>query len=531
MKVAHRQTRLLVLAAFIPLLALGLTQLAVSLRQWEIEAENNTLLRVMALSARIDSQINADVGALQVLSTSQFIANAEWPQAQARAQAVVAARPQWKNVLLTEAASGLTVWQTATQISDVTPTPDFVISFLRSKQEIRIGDIADMPRACACITLSQRIVVNGRTYALTVLRGVMDLQDLLIASLPQDQVSALLDRRGLFIARSLDFENRLATPGTRYVQEAIARGGSGVYSGTTWEGLTNRTAYMASTTTGWSTHIAVPSKNIALIGAGSVSLEVLAFLLALLVAGLLSIYAIRDIRARRAQEQANLQSQKLEAMGRLSGTVAHDFNNLLAVMVACVRLLEKLDDATKKKAIIGECLAASERGGELIKQLLAFSREKPLEVSCVNLGATVRLIREILARTLGSNVDLEIELDDDACYARTNAAQLEMALLNLAVNARDAMASGGKFIVTSSRSRERGFVDLVVRDTGSGMTEKVAAHALEPYFTTKESGKGTGLGLAQVHVLAQQSGGTLLLDTAPGKGTKFTLRLPACDPE
>lgn len=530
MKAARQQIRLLVLAAFIPLLVLGLTQLAVTLRQQTSAAENSTLLRAMALSARIDSQINADMGALQVLSTSQFITDSNWPQAQARAQAVVADRPQWKNVFFTDVATGQILWETALPLSTPRPAPAFLISFLHSKQKSEIGGTADMPRACACIILSRRFMVKDRAYALTVQRNILELQNITLASTPKDQVAALLDRRGLFITRTFDFKNRFATPGTRYVQAAIARGGSGVYSGTTWEGLTNRTAYMTSALTGWSTHIAVPAKNYALIGAGSIGLEIFAFLLALLVAGVLTVYARREIHARRAQERAHFQSQKLEAIGQLSGTVAHDFNNLLAIMVSCVRLLEKTDDAARKQAIIGECLAASERGSELIKQLLTFSREKPLEISCISLADTIGSIRAILARTLGANVNLDIKLGANACYAKTNSAQLEMALLNLAVNARDAMPSGGEFRVTTSPSSARGFVDLVVSDTGVGMTETIAARALEPYFTTKESGKGTGLGLAQVHVLVQQSGGMLVLETAPGKGARFTLRLPACAP-
>lgn len=520
--------RLLMVAAFVPLLALGLTQIAVSLRRGQVEAQNSTLLRVMALSARVDSQINADTGALEVLSTSQYIADADWLRAQARAKTVVAARRHWKNVVFTNADSGQIVWETASPPLGVSSEPSFLISFLRSKQASRIGGIGDMPRACACVTLSRRVVVRGRAYALTVQRDVMDLQNLILENVPQDEVAGLFDRKGLFIARTIDFQNRLGTPGTPYVQEAIARGGAGFYTGATWEGLTNRTAYVVSATTGWSTHIAVPARKYALIGAGSDSLEAIAFLLALMVAGTLTLFGLRDIREQRAQERARLQSQKLEAMGRLSGTVAHDFNNLLAIMVSCVHQLQRSDDPIRRKAIISECLAASERGGELIKQLLSFARDKPLEISCVNLAAIISSVREILARTLGPNVELIIELDNSAIYANTNAAQLEMALLNLAVNAHDAMPSGGKFKISTTRSSVRGFVDLVVSDTGMGMTEAVASKALEPFFTTKAIGSGTGLGLAQVQGLVEHSGGVLSLDTAPEKGAKFTLQLKAC---
>jgi signal transduction histidine kinase len=256
----------------------------------------------------------------------------------------------------------------------------------------------------------------------------------------------------------------------------------------------------------------------------------LAVLLALGLAGAITWYAVRDLSEKRRAERANFQSQKLTAIGQMSGAVAHDFNNLLAVLIACLNILERTEDPVKKKEVIGEGLAAAERGSKLINQLLSFARDKPIELGAVDLDQTTAGVRDLIVRSLGPGVTLDVFISPAARFVHTNATQFELVLLNLAVNARDAMPEGGAFSIHSRPSPERGCVDIVVRDTGIGMSEAVAARALEPFFTTKEDGKGTGLGLAQAHLLMEQSGGALLLETAPGKGAAFTLRLRASAP-
>ncbi len=196
------------------------------------------------------------------------------------------------------------------------------------------------------------------------------------------------------------------------------------------------------------------------------------------------------------------------------------------MLVACLRILERSDDPVKKKEVIGEGLAAAERSSRLINQLLSFARDKPIELSAVDLDRTIEGIQDLIVRTLGPGIVFDCKISPAARCVRTNPTQFELVILNLAVNARDAMPEGGAFSVLSRPSAQKGYVDIVVRDTGVGMSEAVAARALEPFFTTKEEGKGTGLGLAQAHLLMEQSGGELVLETAPGKGATFTLRLP-----
>jgi signal transduction histidine kinase len=230
----------------------------------------------------------------------------------------------------------------------------------------------------------------------------------------------------------------------------------------------------------------------------------------------------------RRADRAELQSQKLEAIGHLAGSVAHDFNNLIAVIVSCLRILQRSGkDETTKAKVIEEGLKAADRGVKIVQQLLSFARDKPSDVGLIHLPATIDGIKEILARSLGKGIALELDVSPDAPQVYTNATQFELALINLAVNARDAMPDGGSFKVTTRPAPVNGYVDVCIRDNGLGMTQDIAAQVFEPYFTTKPEGKGTGLGLAQAHHLAAQSGGTLMLETAPGKGALFTFRLPA----
>ena len=225
-----------------------------------------------------------------------------------------------------------------------------------------------------------------------------------------------------------------------------------------------------------------------------------------------------------------MQSYKLEAIGNLSSAVAHDFNNLLMIVTACFRSLSKSDDRSKKEQVIQEGLAAVDRGAKLVRQLLTFARDKPPEISCIDLNTTIDGIRDLLTRSLGHGVIFDAIIPLDARHIITNGSQLELVLINLAVNARDAMPEGGTFSIVSKTSSAPGCIDVLIRDTGIGMSEEVAARAFDPFFTTKPEGKGTGLGLAQAHLLAKDSGGSLQLETSPGKGALFTLRFNACRP-
>ncbi|WP_028693680.1 response regulator [Pseudomonas cremoricolorata] len=249
-----------------------------------------------------------------------------------------------------------------------------------------------------------------------------------------------------------------------------------------------------------------------------------------------------QIGERERIEAALQQMQRLEAVGQLTAGVAHDFNNLLTVIITGASFLERdlhKEDLAKARSRLQHIREAGERGAKLTSQLLAFSRKQRLEPVALNLNRTVDGVQELLQRSLGGNIAVRLDLDPQLWQAMTDPTQTEMIILNLAINARDAMPDGGQLVLTTRNTQllepaqrpedpEPGdYVVLTIRDTGCGMSEEVLAKVFEPFFTTKDIGKGSGLGLAQVFGFAKQSGGGVRIDTTPGKGTQVSVYLPA----
>jgi PAS domain S-box-containing protein len=243
------------------------------------------------------------------------------------------------------------------------------------------------------------------------------------------------------------------------------------------------------------------------------------------------LFEARDITDLKAAQEQLRQSQKMEALGQLTGGIAHDFNNLLTVVVGGLDLVTKKVEDEKLKRYATNALTAAERGARLTGQLLAFSRVQRLEVRPVEVGPLIENMRPLLKNVLGPGITKEFDLDDRGLPVMADPTQLEVAVLNLAINARDAMPDGGvlKFVTRSARIEsdpeldDGVYVELCISDTGVGMAEEIASRAFEPFFTTKEIGKGTGLGLSMVYGMARQSGGTARIETEPGNGTAIKL--------
>ena len=246
---------------------------------------------------------------------------------------------------------------------------------------------------------------------------------------------------------------------------------------------------------------------------------------------------IADVTDRRHAEERLRQAQKLEVIGQLTGGVAHDFNNLLTAVLGNLELATLRTQDKKLLRILASASTAAERGAKLTEQLLAFARKQHLAPHVVDLNELVSHMGDLLFQTIGATVRIETVLDKDLWPVMIDATQLELVILNLAINGRDAMPHGGRLTVATrnigvaDRIRPealpvRDYVALSVTDTGTGMTQEVVAKAFEPFFTTKEVGEGTGLGLSQVLGFAQQSGGEVRIDTRFGNGTTITLYLP-----
>ena len=249
---------------------------------------------------------------------------------------------------------------------------------------------------------------------------------------------------------------------------------------------------------------------------------------------------LADITARRRAEEALRQAQKLEAVGQLTGGVAHDFNNLLTVVLGALSGLERhVGGDERARAMLEAARGAVRRGARLSGSLLAFARRQALRPEPVDAAALIQEFTTLIRRAIGETITLELGFEPCLPLCQTDAAQLQTAVLNLVVNARDAMPEGGTLTIRAARAEltpddlagndeaaPGSFVAISVRDTGHGMAPEVLARAFEPFFTTKEVGRGTGLGLAQVYGFVRQLGGHVGVSTRPGEGTTVTLYLP-----
>jgi two-component system cell cycle sensor histidine kinase/response regulator CckA len=257
------------------------------------------------------------------------------------------------------------------------------------------------------------------------------------------------------------------------------------------------------------------------------------------VAAYFEVFA-EDVTEKRVLERQLRMAQKMEAIGRLSGGIAHDFNNHLSVIIGYSRVLQRQlgkNNAQCEHAL--EIEKAGERAASLTKQLLAFSRQQVLTPAVLSLNTLASDMERMLPRLLGEDIEVSLDLDDELGSVKADQSQIEQVIMNLAVNARDAMPEGGKLKIQTANvtldqtftrshpgSKAGDFVMLGVTDTGSGMDAATLTHIFEPFFTTKERGKGTGLGLATVYGIVKQSNGYISAESSPGKGSSFQMYLP-----
>jgi PAS domain S-box-containing protein len=262
-------------------------------------------------------------------------------------------------------------------------------------------------------------------------------------------------------------------------------------------------------------------------------------------------WTLHDIAEREATAQALRESeerlrhsQRMESIGRLAGGIAHSFNNLLAAIAfQCELLSARLEEEDERRGHVEEIQRAGERAAVLARQLLAFGRKQVLQPRVLAPNEVIRSMEPMLRRLIGEHIRLEVRLDPAAGALHADQGQLEQVILNLVVNARDAMPSGGTLLLaTAGREIVDGeaekadlppgsYFELTVADTGTGMTPEVLERIFEPFFTTKETGKGTGLGLATVHGIVHQSGGHVQVESEPGRGARFTILLPRAESE
>ena len=256
--------------------------------------------------------------------------------------------------------------------------------------------------------------------------------------------------------------------------------------------------------------------------------------------GLFAIAFVSDISQRKLLEEQLMHAQKMEAVGRLAGGVAHDFNNMLTVISGYNRMIvDELSPVDPLRGYAEEALKAADRAGAITNQLLSFSRRQLMQPRVINVNTVITQTEKMLRRLIGEDIELVLHLAGDAGNIKADPNHIEQAIVNLAVNSRDAMPDGGRITIETANTsldehyarthlgvKPGEFVMIAVSDNGHGMDAATRQHVFEPFFTTKERGKGTGLGLATVYGIVKQTGGDIWVYSEPGSGTTFKLYFP-----
>ena len=537
MIVLRRSLVALGVAAMLPTVVFAAFSVFHLLRLERERVTEATLAQSQFVMTLIDTRLQQHLAALDVLSSSVYFENRNWGEFYWRLQRLLAVNPLWESIVLIDAQRREKIFDLSEPLGSPVPLAAVHHGELRhviSAGQPRVGSIESHEHPVVWMYVPVRI---GDKVAYVIAASLKPpiFQNLLAAYAAADSTAAVVDANGNFVARTIDYEERVGTPATRYVRDALLRGDNGLYRGTTYEGLENYTAFNTSPFSGWSTHLAVASGSIDTPTRWSFVAAGVAALGGLVLGAFLVVLVLRDLSERRRAEEMLRQSQKMEAIGQLTGGIAHDFNNLLTAIIGNLDMMRtRVAGNERLQRMADNALEAARKGAKLASQLLAFSRSQRMTVEPVDLMQLLNGMSGLLAQSVGPAVRVNVHIDEDARFAVSDANQLELAVLNLAVNARDAMPAGGSLTITARRVDDAEghlpHVELAVADTGSGMTEAVRSRAIEPFYTTKPIGQGTGLGLSQVYGVVRESGGTLTIDSEPGSGTTVRIMLPAAAP-
>lgn len=540
MRLFRRSLIALGVAAMLPTVLFLAVGLFLFLRTERERIEEDALARSRIVMTLIDASLRGDIAALSILGSSIYLETHEWREFYPRLLRAASANTHWATLVLYDVPAGEEILDLRRPLSE--PRRAVLVGGahleeLKRKTGPFIGNVVADGEPLIFIYLP--ISMHGQlAYVMAVGIHPQRFQDILSAQAPTESISAVVDRRGNFIARTVDYRHRVGKPATHFVSEAMRKSSSGLYPGTTYEGVKNYTAFYTSAWTGWSAHLAIRSSQIDAPRSWSFIVIVVAGVGSILLGTLLAVLVLRDMAERRRSEEALRQSQKMEAVGQLTGGIAHDFNNLLTAIIGNLDLIHSRATGQERlQRLAGNAIEAARRGAKLTSQLLAFSRTQRMQVRTVDLDKLIRGMSSLLAQSVGPSIEIRVELAMDARIVLSDPNQLELAILNLAVNARDAMPQGGTFTIVSVISRRHPLpqlhnepcVVLSVSDTGVGMSDEVRIRATEPFFTTKAVGQGTGLGLAQVYGIVRESGGALDIVSTPGIGTTVHIYLPRSD--
>lgn len=419
------------------------------------------------------------------------------------------------------------------------PVLDFP-SFRRAVQRRRsqIGAVMRGPRRTLAFAIRVPIIRDERlTGIVSAIVPSNSLRTFLrFEPLPPGWRAVVIDGSGIVIAKTDPQGPVVGQKGTASALQARLTGRPTPYSFIRTSGEKAVGVYAPVAGTPWTVHVSAPASLYSGPLRRALALAVGATAICLVLFLLIGRLLLQELRQNRRKEAAAVQVHRMEALGRLTGGVAHDLNNLLTPILGGLDLLRRrVSEDARSLRHVELASASAERARLLVARLLSFSRRQTLAAEDVELGALLTGLSDLLERSLTPAIELRLQPGEKSVFAHVDVAQLELAILNLAINARDAMAEGGE-ITIEAREAVRSeiqtlppgpYVTVAVQDTGSGMDEETLRHATDPFFTTKTSDRGTGLGLSMVEGFAAQSGGALLLKSTKGRGTYASIVLPA----
>ena len=536
-----RPLLLLALAAILPLVLLSAALGALALRQQQQAMQQDAMARVDLAAALLDRDLSSQVSLLAALVQSpQFDGEIDKEAASNFLERTRLTRPLWRALVLTD----LQGYRLASSPS-AGNYPQRIVELASHARAVAtgrmtIGQVAMRPTGGLAFNIRMPVIRDGKVrYVLSAAITPAGVQSLLLTRpLPKGWVVWVVDGTGRLVVRNDPPEGLLGNVVTSDTLRARASRQGGLYVLHSARLGPMEVAYKVLPEYGWSVHAGIPVSVFQAPAMRSSWLMAGAAVVSLLLAGVFLLLLARELRRRRREDAAAEEARRMETLGRMTGGVAHDFNNLLMVVQGNAELLRRRTHEPERIEPLAEAiLVAARRGHGLTRQLLAFARRSTYDAVDFRLQDRTRTLGELVRRSLPNEVLVSVATPPDTWAVHADPDALEIALLNLAVNARDAMPEGGQLTITAANvslpaGRDRNpdltgdFVTLTVRDTGIGIAEEHIGHIFEPFYTTKPTGRGTGLGLSQVYGFARQSGGAITVASRPGEGAAFTLYLP-----
>ena len=550
----QRHRRLLVAltaAALLPMVIYGSVQSWLRADAERRALDTSNLEEAHRLALLVDSQLMEELGALRILALSHELDVDDLPDFYDIARRAHFEKRLWASVILVDPQTHQILVNTLLAF----PPPHNPVVGVASLQKVveTHSPLIGAPTAATLIPgttkmhpafVPLRVPVMQRDkvhYVLSASMAPDRLRALLWNVMPPGLGgdSYLVDPEGRVVARNRS-PARFAELAPEVVRAALPRG-EGIYRGKTPDGQRQVFALATAPFSHWSVHLGIPAVEYDAPLRRSFVLSVAGMLLGGVLALGLVAMVWHEVGRQRRDENALQNARRMEAIGQLTAGVAHDFNNLLCSVIGNLELFMARNAGPGTPAAarnLAEALKAAEHGAELTQQLLSFARRQTLHPAPIDLNAELQSLERLVHNTVGENIDVQLQLCEGGCSAVVDPKELNLSILNLVSNARDAMPEGGTLrLATRCVDLHPGeriddlppgqYAMLVVTDTGIGMSEGVIAHAIEPFFTTKEVGSGTGLGLSQVYGIVKQSGGTLRLASKQGQGCRAELWLPA----